>query len=286
MLMGVAYRMTGSVGDAENAVQDAYARWYGLTAARRAEVRSPTAWLVRVVSRLCLDLLGSARARRERYVGEWLPEPLPGGSPWTSHGPDGDTDPADRVVLDDSVTMALLVVLDTMTPAERVVFVLHDVFAYPFADVAEIVDRSPAACRQLASSARRRVRTRAGRSANLAEHERVVDALRDAWQAGDVAGLLRVLDPDVVAVADGGGVVGAPPEPAEGAPAVARFLLDVHRRQPDLRLTTTTVNGRPGLVARAPSGRLLAVVATANGPDGPIRRIWAIRNPDKLTAWT
>src|SRR5690348_3713760 len=149
-LINLAYRMLGSLADAEDAVQETYARWYALSPEQQAAIESPGAWLSKVASRVCLDMLGSARARRERYVGEWLPEPIP--------APEESADPADRVTLDESVNMAFLVVLESMTPAERVAFILHDVFRYPFADVADIVGRSPAACRQLATSARRRIR--------------------------------------------------------------------------------------------------------------------------------
>ncbi|MYX45176.1 sigma-70 family RNA polymerase sigma factor, partial [Streptomyces sp. SID89] len=155
-LINVAYRLLGSVTEAEDAVQDAYARWYGLPHARREEIVSPGAWLTTVTGRICLDLLGSARARRERYVGAWLPEPLPDRTEWNHAGAAGPGDPADQIVLDESVSMAFLVVLDSMTPAERVAFVLHDVFRYPFAEIAGVLDRTPAACKQLASSARRR----------------------------------------------------------------------------------------------------------------------------------
>jgi RNA polymerase sigma-70 factor (ECF subfamily) len=284
-LMGVAYRMLGTTADAENAVQEAYVRWYGLTDERRHEVRSPTGWLVRTVSRICLDLLGSARARRERYVGEWLPEPVPGGSTWTTHHRGGEVDPVDRVTLDESVTMALLVVLDTMTPAERVVFVLRDVFGHPFAEISEIVGRSPAACRQLATSARRRVIARRGPGSNRADHAGVVEAFTAAWQTGDLTALVALLDPDALVVTDGGGLVSAPGEPTEGADPVARFLLDVLARQPDLVLEPAAVNERPGVVARSSTGDLLAVVAVAIGQDGAVERLWTMRSPTKLAAW-
>ena len=153
-LIGLAYRLLGSLAEAEDAVQEAYARWYALTPDQQDAIGSPAAWLTTVASRICLDLLGSARARRERYVGQWIPEPLPGPAAWASTRPAAD--PADRVTLDESVSMAFLVVLESMTPAQRVTFILHDVFAYPFTDVAQIVGRTPAACRQLATSARRR----------------------------------------------------------------------------------------------------------------------------------
>src|SRR5262249_36166929 len=158
-LINLAYRLLGSLAEAEDAVQETYARWHALSPQQREAIESPGAWLTTVASRICLDLLGSARARRERYVGEWLPEPLPERSEWITERPDRiPTDPADRVTLDESVSMAFLVVLESMTPAERVALILHDVFRYSFAEVAEIVGRSPAACRQLASAARRRIR--------------------------------------------------------------------------------------------------------------------------------
>ena len=155
-LISLAYRLLGSLADAEDVVQETYARWSALTPNQQDAIDSPPAWLTTVASRICLDLLGSARARRERYVGAWVPEPLPGPAEWTSSRP--GPDPADRVTLDESVTMAFLVLLEQMTPPQRVALILHDVFGYSFAEVAGIVGRTPAACRQLASSARRRIR--------------------------------------------------------------------------------------------------------------------------------
>src|SRR5215475_1016222 len=158
-LINLAYRLLGSLAEAEDAVQEAYARWYAMTAPQQDAIASPGAWLTTVASRICLTLLGSARARRERYVGAWIPEPLPASTEWiTGQAGGAAADPADRITLDESVTMAFLVVLEAVTPAERVALILHDVFGYPFAEVAQIVGRTPAACRQLASSARRRVR--------------------------------------------------------------------------------------------------------------------------------
>src|SRR6516225_6952975 len=158
-LINLSYRLLGSLAEAEDAVQETYARWYAMSRQQQDAIESPGAWLTKVASRICLDQLGSARARRERYVGDWLPEPLPGPAEWISGRPGAATaDPADRITLDESVNMAFLVVLESMTPAERVAFILHDVFRYSFAEVAEIAGRTPAACRQLASSARRRIR--------------------------------------------------------------------------------------------------------------------------------
>src|ERR1700759_4329055 len=150
-LLNLAYRLLGSLADAEDVVQETYARWYAMSRPQQEAIESPGAWLTKVASRICLDLLGSARARRERYVGEWVPEPLPEPAEWRPG--DITADPADRVTLDESVNMAFLVVLESMPPAERVAFILHDVFGYPFAEVAEIVGRTPPACPQLASSA-------------------------------------------------------------------------------------------------------------------------------------
>jgi RNA polymerase sigma-70 factor (ECF subfamily) len=145
-LINLAYRLLGSLAEAEDAVQETYARWYAMSRQQQEAIRSPGAWLTTVASRICLDLLGSARARRERYVGEWIPEPLPGPAEWVTGQPgEATVDPADRVTLDESVNMAFLVVLESMTPAERVAFILHDVFRYSFAEVAEIVGRTPAA---------------------------------------------------------------------------------------------------------------------------------------------
>src|SRR5262250_1903889 len=159
-LINLTYRLLGSLAEAEDVVQETYARWYALSREQQDAIEAPGAWLTTVASRICLNLLGSARARRERYVGEWIPEPLPERSEWSSVARSATgVDPADQITLDESVSMAFLVVLEAMTPAERVAFILHDVFRYPFAEVAEIVGRTPAACRQLASSARRRVRT-------------------------------------------------------------------------------------------------------------------------------
>ncbi|MDX2862784.1 sigma-70 family RNA polymerase sigma factor, partial [Streptomyces scabiei] len=162
-LIGLAYRLLGSLAEAEDAVQETYTRWYTMSRQQQDAIESPGAWLTTVATRVCLDLLGSARVRRERYMGEWIPEPLPERTDWISGRTGGaatdPADPADRVTLDESVSMAFLVALESMTPAQRVALILHDVFGYPFAEIAGITGRTPAACRELASSARRRVRT-------------------------------------------------------------------------------------------------------------------------------
>ena len=179
----------------------------GLRILLARNVRSPRAWLITTASRICFDLLGSARVRRELYVGEWLPEPIPDPSAWTSSSSQASIDPADRVSMDESVSMALLVVLESMTPAERVAFVLHDVFRFTFAEVAEIVGRSPVACRQLASSARKRIRDSRQIAVPSEEHAAVVRSFKNAWSEGDIGGLIELLDPNVTAVTDGGGLV-------------------------------------------------------------------------------
>ena len=282
LLMNVAYRLLGSVTEAEDAVQDAYARWYAMTDSSRAEILSPTGWLVTVTTRICLDLLGSARARRELYVGEWLPEPVPAEARWTTATP--TVDPADRVTLDDSLSMALLVVLESMTPAERVAFVLHDVFRYSFAEVGEIVGRSPEASRQLASSGRRRLRNARGNAISAPEHALVVAEFKAALETGDVTALVRLLDPSATAIADGGGRVPASLVQIEGAETIARYLLALYERQPDLSFQLTTVNGRAGLVGRDAAGTALAVASVAI-TQGLIQQIWVMRNPEKLAGW-
>ncbi|HEX4400629.1 MAG TPA: RNA polymerase sigma factor SigJ [Galbitalea sp.] len=285
LLMNVAYRLLGSVSDAEDAVQDAFARWYAMSDAARDEIDSPTGWLVTVTTRICLDVLGSARARRERYVGEWLPEPVPAAAQWTSQAASGrEADPADRISLDESLSMALLVVLESMTPAERVAFVLHDVFRYTFAEVGEIVGRSPQACRQLASSARRRVRDVRSDGVSTQEHARVVAEFRTALETGDLASLIELLDPNATAVPDGGGVVQAAIEPIVGAETIARYFLGLSELLPDLTFELTTVNRRAGLAVQDGAGQTLAVASVAIA-QGVIERIWIVRNPVKLGGW-
>ncbi|TYB37738.1 sigma-70 family RNA polymerase sigma factor [Micromonospora sp. AP08] len=284
-LTNLAYRLLGSLADAEDVVQETCARWYAMSPAQREAVDSPGAWLTTVASRICLDLLGSARARRERYVGEWIPEPLPDRTEWTGGRPGaGTVDPADRVTLDESVNMAFLVVLDAMTPAERVAFVLHDVFRYPFPEVAEIVGRTPAACRQLATSARRRVRAARPDPIPAARRAGVVRAFKLAWEARDIDALIGLLAPDATATGDGGGLVTAALHPVEGAEQVARFFADRPAAAPGMTLVERTVNGQPGLVAQR-DGVTVSVMAFAVTGDR-IAHIWAVLNPGKLHAWT
>ncbi|MDM7855500.1 RNA polymerase sigma factor SigJ [Cellulomonas alba] len=281
-LINVAYRLLGSLSEAEDVVQEAYVRWYRLSPQDRAAIASPSAWLTTVTSRLCLDLLGSARVRREQYVGAWVPEPIREPTEWPRAG--GAVDPAERITLDESVHMAFLVVLETMTPAERVAFILHDVYRYPFAEVAEIVGRTPAACRQLASSARARVRAARTPPSPTAEQADVVRRFAAAFESSDIASLIALLDPDATVIPDGGGRVAARTHPLEGAETIARYLVGLLAHAPSgVRFRLRTVNGRPGLVGEQDG--VVATVFSFDVAGGRIRRIWATRNPDKLRGW-
>jgi len=287
-LINLAYRLLGSLAEAEDVVQETYARWYAMSRQQQESIESPGAWLTKVASRICLDLLGSARVRRERYVGEWIPEPLPDSTEWINARSAGTpVDPADRVTLDESINMAFLVVLESMTPAERVAFILHDVFRYPFAEVAEIVGRTPAACRQLASSARRRVGASqpppTSTSTSTARRAGIVRDFKQAWEAKDIDALIGLLDPDATAIADGGGLVSAELRPIEGGEQIARILVDVAGRAPSGTILARTVNGQPGLVILQ-DGVIVTVMAFDIAGDR-IKHIWAVRNPEKLRPW-
>ncbi|MEU4765730.1 RNA polymerase sigma factor SigJ [Actinosynnema sp. NPDC023794] len=284
-LINLAYRLLGSLAEAEDVVQETYARWYALSREQRDAIESPGAWLTTVAGRVCLDLLGSARARRERYVGEWLPEPLPDRTEWAGRRPDAATaDPADRITLDESVGMAFLVVLDSMTPAERVAFVLHDVFRYPFGEVAEIVGRTPAACRQLASSARRRIRAAQAPTTPTARQARIVRDFKQAFEAWDIDALVDLLADDATVISDGGGLARTSLHPVEGAERIARSLRHLADRLRGQTVLERTVNGQPGLIAQQ-DGVTVSVYAFEI-EDDRIKRIWAVRNPEKLRPWT
>jgi RNA polymerase sigma-70 factor (ECF subfamily) len=281
-LINLTYRLLGSLAEAEDAVQETYARWYAMSPQEQDAIESPGAWLRTAASRICLNVLGSARSRRETYVGQWLPEPLPERTEWLTGRSGGTTiDPADRVALDESVSMAFLVVLESMTPAERVAFILHDVFRYPFAEVAEIVGRTPAACRQLASSARRRIRASRAPAAPTAQQAGIVRAFKQAWEAKDIDALIGLLDPGATVVADGG-LAGA--QPIEGREQIARACVDLTDRAPGLRILERTVNGQPGLITQR-DGVTAAVLAFDVAGDR-IKHIWAVLNPQKLRPWT
>jgi RNA polymerase sigma-70 factor, ECF subfamily len=285
-LINLTYRLLGSLAEAEDAVQETYARWYAMSAQQQNAIESPGAWLTTVASRICLNLLGSARARRETYVGEWIPEPLPEPAEWISLRPAGTaSDPADRVTLDESIGMAFLVVLESMTPAERVAFILHDVFRYSFAEVAEITGRTPAACRQLASKARRRVGAAQPPATPAAQQAGLIRAFKQAWEAKDIDALLGLLDPGATATADGGGLAITFVRPIEGGEQIARAWVEIANRSlSNLMLLERTVNGQPGLIAQQ-DGVTVTVFAFDVAGDR-IKHIWAVRNPEKLRPWT
>jgi RNA polymerase sigma-70 factor, ECF subfamily len=269
-LFGLAYRMLGSATAAEDVVQETFLRWHGTDP---ATVENPAGWLTTVCSRLCLDQLRSARHQRESYVGPWLPEPLL-----------TEDDPADSVLDHESLTLAFLVVLDSLSPPERVAFLLHDVFGHPHDEIATVLGRSPAAVRQLASRARRRVReAQLPDPVSRDDGERLVAAFVEATLGGDLDTLVRLLAPDVELTSDGGGIVAAARRPVHGAERVARFLLGLARQAEDGdELVTTWVNGAPGLVILR-QGRPDTVFALA-AEAGRVTQIHAVRNPDKLTA--
>jgi RNA polymerase sigma-70 factor, ECF subfamily len=271
-LRAVAYRMLGSMSDAEDAVQET---WIRLSRSDTDALANLRGWLTTVVGRVCLDMLRARRSRREDYAGTWLPEPI------VSMG--DDTDPEQEALLADSVGLALLVVLETLASPERLAFVLHDMFGVPFDEIGEIVGRTPAAARQLASRARRRVRGAVPPpDADLARQREVVDAFLAAARAGDFEALLEVLDPEVVFRIDAGRIKrpGAPPV-VRGAAEVARTVLT--RGVPFAPFAQpATVNDAAGLVV-APRGRPFAVVGfTVAG--GRIREIDLVLDPDKLRA--
>jgi len=289
-LRRLAYGTLGSLAEADDVVQDA---WLRLQRADAGAIDDLRAWLTTVVGRLALDALGTARVRRERYVGPWLPEPIvEAAGADATFGPvasGADTralgeDPADRVSLDEQVTTALLLVLERLSPAERTAFVLHDVFGLPFGEVAEVVGRTPAAVRQLATRARRHVADGTPRyPASREEHADVVAAFAAAWAAGDVDGLLQVLDPEVTFRSDGGGKVVAARVPQEGAEKVAQMLVSFasvnERLGGRAHGAIVDVNGLPGLLFEDGDVRTVISVTVDRGR---IVAIDAVRNPDKL----
>ena len=276
-MFAIAYRVLGSTHDAEDAVHEGIARWQQLTDEQRRAVRQPVAWLTRVVGRICLDQLRSARNRREQYRGIWLPEPDIGAS--------GTADPADRVTLDDTVSYAFLVALEKLTPAERVSFVLHDVFQVPFDEIAVTVGRSAAACRRLAVSARRHLAAEPRFDVSRGEHDVIVAAFLQACRGGNLRRLVSLLDPHVVSVSDGGDLVRAARRPVVGAETVARYLLnviDAHRRSAADRATLSleSINGRTGIVVR--EGPKLVAAVDLVVAAGRVARIALQVNPEKL----
>jgi RNA polymerase sigma-70 factor, ECF subfamily len=269
-LVRLAYAVIGSASDAEDVVSDGWLRL--VSADARDPILDIAAWAAVTVTRLSLDLLNSARVRRERYVGPWLPEPVV----------ETTNDPADRVTLDESVSYALMVVLEALSPAERTTWVLHDLFGLPFAEVADIVGRTPAAVRQLAARARRHVADNAPRlTVTATEHDAAVAAFLAASAGGDLAGLLQVLDPDVVLTSDGGALVNAARRPVVGADRVSRFILGIADNvREGQHLEPISVNGSTGLALY--DGDRIAIVVSFTVLDAKITRLDFILAPDKL----
>ncbi len=270
LLIGIAYRLLGRVADAEDVVQDAWLRW---TKVRQDEVENPRAFLVRITSNLALDRLRRIKARRETYVGEWLPEPL-------LTAPDA----AERVELVESISVAMLVVMETLSPLERAVFVLNEAFGISYPELADILGRSQAAIRQIAHRARRHVEERRPRfDRDAATRGLVTERFLAAATSGDVKSLLQVLAPDVTLVADGGGLVRAPLRPVSGVDKVVRFLVAVQAREsfPAETFQLITVNGGPGIVVGAPDS--VPSILILDVGDGVVQTIYLVSNPNKLT---
>jgi len=282
-LLGLAYRMLGSMADAEDAVQETYLRWHR---ADRETVSDPRAFLMTTTTRICLDMVTSARARREEYVGPWLPEPV---LDTAALAPDSRTE------LAEDLSFALLLTLDRLSPLERASFLLHDVFDFSFSEVAAALERSPAACRQLASRARTHVRAVRPRGAIApparsgeidAKTAQLLAAFTAATQAGDLAAMTQLLADDVRIVTDGGGKVRAALQVIEGADRAARFIVEATRKRPDtwwrdeFRLRFGIVNGLPGAIVDAPGGPVQTAAFEIEG--GVIRAMYVVRNPDKL----
>jgi RNA polymerase sigma-70 factor (ECF subfamily) len=271
LLFTVAYEMLGSAADAEDVVQETWLRWADLGAAAQQDVRDPRAYLVRIVTRQALNRLRTMARQREEYVGEWLPEPL-----LTS------PDVAEDVELAESVSFAMLTVLETLGPTERAVFVLREVFETPYDEIAEAVDKAPAAVRQIAHRAREHVAARRPRRVQVsrAEQEAVVERFLAAVRGGDLQGLLDVLAHDVVVVADGGGVVPAVKRPVEGAKRVSQLFGLLGKSVVDFEAIPMVLNGAPA--ARFEIDGELAAVVNMVIEDGRITRIYAVNNPHKL----
>jgi len=285
LLFSIAYGMTGSVGDAEDIVQDAF---LGLTRARQAgtEIADPKAYLATAVTRLGINYLGSARVRRETYVGDWLPEPVvvPTGAPG----------PAEHAELADSLSMAFLVLLETLSPVERAVFMLREVFGYGYPDMARITGKTEVNCRQIFARARQRIAAGAPVSdgapspARRAEGEELARRFFEAAAGGDMDALLGMLAPDVVLHADGGGKAQAIGKPLAGRQPVMRMLVSLLRRARILgaSLRLAWVNGQPGAVLYDAEGRVVSVIELDTGPNGHgsdvVQTMHAVVNPDKL----
>ncbi|MGB9280902.1 MAG: RNA polymerase sigma-70 factor [Pseudonocardiaceae bacterium] len=269
LLTGVAYRILGQLSDAEDVVQEAWLRW---TASDRAQVSEPRAYLLRVVSRLAIDRLRRETTRRESYIGPWLPEPLV-----------TEPDVAERVELVDSISIAMLVVLETLSPLQRAVFVLHEAFGFAHPEIAVILGRTEAAVRQLSHRAHQHVRERRPRfDTDPVARAEVTERFLDACQRGDIGTLLTVLAPDVVFIGDSGGIGRAPRHPIHGADKVARFLLAIRDTPiPGPHVEITHINGGPAIVISSDNQPMTVFALDIH--DGRVQTIHAIANPNKLS---
>jgi RNA polymerase sigma-70 factor (ECF subfamily) len=280
-LLGLAYRMLGSMADAEDSVQETYLRWH---AADRRKVLDPRAFLMTTTARICLDMLTSARSRREEYVGPWLPEPIVDTSALA---------PDSRTELAEDLSIALLLTLDRLSPLERAAFLLHDVFDFSFSEVAAALGRNEAACRQLATRARGHVRAGRPRGAATSpalshsseidtKHEHLMSAFVTATRTGDLEALTRMLASDVRVLTDGGGKVAAALNVLEGADHAARFLIGATRKgwREDFTLRYAAINGLPGIILDTPEGPVQTTAFEIDG--GVIQALYVVRNPDKL----
>ncbi|MFI0262401.1 RNA polymerase sigma-70 factor [Streptomyces sp. NPDC017056] len=275
VLLGVAYRMLGRVADAEDVVQEAWLRW---SAADRGQVREPRAYLVRVTTRLAIDRLRQVQTRRESYVGPWLPEPLATDLGATV------ADTAEHAVLTESVTLAVLVVMESLSPLERAVFVLREAFGYPYAEIAAVLDRGEAAVRQLAGRARRHVEERRPRfEVDPVRQRDLTERFLAAAAGGDLDGLLNLLADDARLVGDSGGKAKAPLRVIESADKVSRFVLGVIKGGiPDAGWEFLQLNGGIALLVR--SGGKPDSLVQLDVADGRIQTVYIIRNPDKLAS--
>ncbi|WP_194891103.1 RNA polymerase sigma factor SigJ [Catenulispora pinisilvae] len=284
LLTSVAYRVLGRWSDAEDVVQDAWLRWSG---SDYTSVQDPKAFLVTVTTRLAIDQLRKAQTRKESYVGPWLPEPV-----LTRDGADTAPDTADRVVLDDTVSLAMLLVMETLSPLERAVFVLREAFDYSFAEIAAMLDRTEAAVRQLLVRARNHVQDKRPRyPLDDVKRQSIAERFLSACVGGDIAPLLELLSPEITVISDGGGVVTAATRPVVGLDNVSRFLLGITQKYAkyvekgmDIRveIAPVGVNGDPAVIAFA-DDKVLYVYTLDMDEDGRIRTVFAMANPEKLS---
>jgi RNA polymerase sigma-70 factor (ECF subfamily) len=276
VLQGIAYRMLGSVAEAEDAVQETYLRWHRQEQAQQvAEIREPRAWLITTLTRHCIDKLRAAKATRETYVGTWLPEPVV---------PEDAEEPIDRMELAETLSMAMLMLLERLSPSERAAYLLHEVFETDYDRIAEILNKTEPACRQLVHRAKERVKAGKPRFVpSREEQERVLQGFRNAVNTGDLAALAALFNADATLYGDGGGKAASVLNPIHGADRIARFFLGVRDKQPkDLVNLVRIVNGQPGFVSFVGDQPVQALAIEWDGPR--IASLHAVRNPDKLKA--